>query len=131
MLSHTDFAIRNATDHPSLILSADINVYKLTSFLCSLIMPKYCMNAIICFLINVHHTLPFVLENSAEIKHCKFRELYNYVLFLIIILISYGPKPAEPGSWLYTSKNFHLQLKPKGVFHGTLVTPSRSTTGTR
>ena len=58
------------------------STYKLISFLCSLIMPKHYMTAEIeCFLINAHHTRPFTIANSGELKHwqqfsiSKFREL--------------------------------------------------------
>ena len=62
------------------------NTYKLISFLCSLIMPKHCMTAVIeCFLINAYHTRPFANENSAEMKYwqqfsmSKFSELCKHI----------------------------------------------------
>ena len=61
------------------------NTYKLTSFLCFLIMPKHWMTAVIeCFLINTHHAWLFAIENSAEMKYwqqfstSKFRELWKH-----------------------------------------------------
>ena len=66
------------------------NTYKLTSCLCSLIMPKHCMAAVIeCFLINAHHAPLFAIENSAEMKYwqqfsiSKFRELSTSVTSLL------------------------------------------------
>ena len=88
-------------------------------------MPKHCMTAVIeCFLINAHHLRAFAIENSAEIKYwLQFISLEGYVSIILNILIGCQ-------NLLNLAVGFKLlvvllQLKPKGVFHGT---PSGSTT---